>query len=183
MSVGGQVPERVVFASVFEALGRIVQSTHPELVPQALKLGVDFTKLNPAYPADTWRHLTALVAQASHPTVSAPVAEYRLGQQIIHEYGKTVIGRALMATLKVLGPRRCFTRVSRSFRTANNYTEDRVIEHAPNHFELWLNELHVPYVDQGVMQAALEAIGAKNCAVEVVKRDADGTTYVCRWDP
>jgi uncharacterized protein (TIGR02265 family) len=174
--------ERVVFSSVFEALGRIVLGSAPQLVPEALKLGVDFSRLNPAYPADTWRLLTAQVAQALHPTVSAPVAEYRLGQRIIHEYGKTVIGRALMATLKVLGPTRCFSRVSRSFRTANNYTEDRVTQHAPNHFELWLNELHVPYVDQGVIQAALDAIGAKNCSVEVVKRDAEGTTYVCRWD-
>ncbi|MDX2011394.1 MAG: DUF2378 family protein [Myxococcaceae bacterium] len=175
-------PERVVFSSVFEALGRIVEASTPHLKKDAQALGVDFSNLNPAYPADTWRRLTAQVAQALHPTVTAPVAEYRLGQRIIQEYGKTVIGRALMGTLKVLGPARCFSRVSRSFRTANNYTEDRVTQHAPNHFELWLNEVHVPYLDQGVMQAALDAIGAKNCSVEVTKRDADGTTYVCRWD-
>ncbi|MCU0695314.1 MAG: DUF2378 family protein [Myxococcaceae bacterium] len=180
--MAGPPSERVVFSSVFEALGRIVQASTPQLTKDALAIGVDFTNLNPAYPADTWRKLTSLVAQVLHPTVSAPIAEYQLGQRIIQEYGKTLIGRALMATLKVLGPTRCFSRVSRSFRTANNYTEDRVTQHAPNHFELWINELHVPYVNQGVIQAALEAIGAKNCSVEVTKRDADGTSYVCRWD-
>jgi uncharacterized protein (TIGR02265 family) len=176
------VSERVVFSSVFEALARVVAAQRPALVAKLVPLGVDLTKLQPAYPANVWRDATHLVATELFPSFSAPVAEYRLGQEIIREYGKTLIGRALMATLSVLGPRRAFGRVSRSFRTANNYTEDTVVTHGQSDFELWLNEVHVPWVDQGVMQAALETIGAKNCRVDVVSRDEQGTTYRCRWD-
>ncbi|MCA2978035.1 MAG: DUF2378 family protein [Myxococcaceae bacterium] len=175
-------PERVVFSSIFEALSRVIRADRPELSAEAQALGVDLDRLNPAYPIEAWRKLTALVAQALHPQVTGPVAEYRLGQRLIREYGSTLMGRALLATLRVLGPRRAFSRVSRSFRTANNFTEDRVTQHGPNHFELWLNELDTPYLSQGVLQAALEAAGARNCSVEVIKRDAAGTTYRCQWD-
>lgn len=174
--------ERVVFASVFEALVRIVNGRKPELSEPLRKLGVDVSKLQAAYPADVWKAATNCVAQALFPTLSVPVAEYKLGQVIIQEYEKTLIGRALMTTLKVVGPRRAFGRISRSFRTANNYTEDRVTLIAENEYELWMNELHVPFVNQGVMQAALDAIGAKNCSVEVKLRDSEGTTYRCKWD-
>lgn len=176
-----EAPERVVFSSVFEALGGVITARRPALSNELRALGVDLSKLQAAYPADRWRDSTALVATALFPEVSAPVAQYRLGQLIIEQYSKTLIGKALMATLRVLGPRRSFTRVSRSFRTANNYTEDKVTELSPSSYELWLNELHVPYVNQGVIQATLEAIGAKECAVEVKNRDAHGTTYHCHW--
>lgn len=174
--------ERVVFSSVFEALVRIVNARKPELGEPLRKLGVDVSKLQAAYPADVWKAATSCVAQALFPGLSVPVAEYKLGQVIIQEYEKTLIGRALMTTLRVVGPRRAFGRISRSFRTANNFTEDRVTPISETEYELWLNELHVPFVNQGVMQAALEAIGAKNCSVEVKLRDAEGTTYRCKWD-
>lgn len=174
--------ERVVFASVFEALVRIVNARKPELKEPLSKLGVDLTKLQAAYPADVWKAATSCVAQALFPQQSVPIAEYRLGQLFIHEYEKTLIGRALMTTLKVVGPRRAFGRISRSFRTGNNFTEDRVTPISDSEYELWINEVHVPFVNQGVIQAALETIGAKNCSVEVKLRDSEGTTYRCKWD-
>ena len=60
--------------------------------------------------------------------------------------------------------------------------EDRVVEHGPSHFELWLNEVQVPHLNRGVLQAALEIIGAKNCTVDVSAKDDAGTTYTCRWE-
>ena len=128
-----------------------------------------------------WKTATDLVAKELFPELSPEIAAYRLGRVFIESYFQTLIGRALGATLKILGPTRSFGRVSRSFRTANNFTEDRVVQLGPNDYQLWINELHVPYVNQGVLQGALEAIGAKQCSVEVVKIDGDGVTYRCRW--
>lgn len=173
--------ERVVFGSVFEALARIVTVSRPSLVAPLKQLGVDVHKLQAAYPAEMWKAATDLVAKDLFPEFSPQVAAYRLGRVFIESYFQTLIGRALSATLKILGPARSFNRVSRSFRTANNFTEDRVLTHGPNDYELWINELHVPYVNQGVLQGALETIGAKQCSVEIVKIDGEGVTYRCRW--
>ena len=38
-------------------------------------------------------------------------------------YEKTLVGSALTAMLRVLGPKRTLERMTRNFRTANNYTE------------------------------------------------------------
>lgn len=173
--------ERVVFGSVFEALARIVTSTRPALEAPLKQLGVDVHKLQAAYPAEAWKAATDLVAKALFPELSPQVAAYRLGRVFIDSYFQTLIGRALGATLKILGPTRSFGRVSRSFRTANNFTEDRVVQLGPNDYELWINEIHVPHVNQGVLQGALEVIGAKQCSVEIVKIDGEGVTYRCRW--
>lgn len=174
--------ERVVFSSVFESCARLVEHTKPELMPQLRAAGVDFKKLQAAYPAQTWREVSRIAARGLFPGQPPDKADFQLGQRFMEQYAQTIIGRALMATLSVIGPRRAFTRVSRSFRTSNNYTEDRVTAHGPNDYELWLNEVLVPWVNAGVLQAALSAIGAKGCVVEVVALDAEGVTYRCRWE-
>jgi uncharacterized protein (TIGR02265 family) len=173
--------ERVVFGSVFEALARIVAVKNPELEAPLKQLGIDVHNLQAAYPVETWKAATDLVSKALFPEFLPQIAACRLGRVFIESYFQTLIGKALGATLKLLGPTRSFGRVSRSFRTGNNFTEDRVVQHAPNDYELWLNEVHVPHVNQGVLQGGLEVIGAKQCSVEIEKIDAEGVTYRCRW--
>lgn len=146
------------------------------------RLGVDLEHLQAAYPAATWAAATELVASRLFPELERPVAISRVGEQIVDAFGHTAIGGALVALLKVLGPGRVAGRVSRSFRSANNYAEDVVTQHGPRDYELWTNEVHVPFLHQGVIRRALELIGARNCTVEIVDRDAKGTTYRCRWD-
>ncbi len=87
-----------------------------------------------------------------------------------------------MNTLKIIGPRRALGRIARSFRTGNNFTEDRLTPLSDNACQLWTNELHVPFVNQGIIQSALEVIGKGRATVEVTLRDGQGTTYHCTWE-
>ena len=173
--------ERVAFSSLFEALGQVICERKPELVNELARLGVDLTALSKDYPITVWRDATSNVAQRLFPELSPPVAEYRLGQLVMRRFEKTLVGTTVVALLKIVGPSLSVGRVSRSFRTANNYTEDKTTRLGEGDYELWLNELHVPYVNQGVLQGALETIGAKQCSVEIVKIDGEGVTYHCRW--
>jgi len=176
------VSERVAFSSLFEALGQVICERKPELVNELARLGVDLTALSKDYPITVWRDATSNVAQRLFPELSPPVAEYRLGQLVMRRFEKTLVGTTVVALLKIVGPSLSVGRVSSSFRTANNYTEDKTTRLGEGDYELWLNELHVPYLDQGIMQAALELIGAKGCTVEVTRRDEQGTTYRVRWN-
>lgn len=180
-AMGVPLSERVVFSSVFESCVRLLERRRPEALEQVRTAGLNLDKLQAAYPAETWRAVSRLAAQALFPGVAPERADFLLGQQFMEQYAQTIIGSALMATLRIIGPRRAFSRVSRSFRTSNNYMEDRVTALGPTDFELWLNETLVPHVNQGVLQATLSAIGAKDCTVDVVGLDAEGVTYRCRW--
>ena len=93
--------ERVVFASVFEALARVVVARDPGLSAALLGIGVDLEHLDAGYPVETWKAATGLVAERVFPDKSPKVAEYRLGQEIIREYANTLVGRALIATLRL----------------------------------------------------------------------------------
>lgn len=172
---------RVFYPPVFEALERVIVRAQLPVAEALKEKGVDLSNLQPSYPASTWRDATALVAQHLSPGLPAAEAEYRLGQAIVEAYGDTLVGGALLNLLSVLGPARVAQRVSRSFRTANNYAEDEVTALGPTEYELWTNEVHVPFLHQGVIHAALEAIGATGCVVEVLTRDEQGTSYRCRW--
>lgn len=174
--------ERVALSSLFEALGQVIREHKPELLNELNRLGVDVSALAKEYPITLWRDATTLVAQRLFPELSPPVAEYRLGQLVMRRFEKTLVGTTVVALLKIVGPSLSVGRVSRSFRAANNYTEDKTTKLGEGDYELWLNEVHVPYLDQGILQAALEMIGAKGCTVEVTRRDEQGTTYRVRWN-
>ncbi|MBL8919659.1 MAG: DUF2378 family protein [Myxococcaceae bacterium] len=180
--MGVPLSERVVFSSVFESCVRLLAAKKPGALEQVRAAGLNPGKLQPAYPAETWRSISRIAARALFPTESPERADFLLGQAFMDQYAQTIIGGALMATLRIIGPRRAFSRVSRSFRTSNNYMEDRVTAHGPSDYELWLNETLVPYVNQGVLQATLTAIGARGCTIDVVALDAEGVTYRCRWE-
>lgn len=179
--MSGTPVEHLVFTNAFEALARVVRERQPGLAEALLAMGVDLDRLQPAYPRAVWRQATLHIGRSLFPELAPQIADYRLGRCFMEAYGQTVLGRALFSMLKVIGPARVFPRVAASFRTANNYTEAKVTQHAPNDFELWLNEIDAPYINQGIMQVALEVTGAKRCSVDVVRRDAEGTTYRCRW--
>lgn len=174
-------PEHVVFQSAFEAIKRLVSRKRPSLAAELLQLGVDVEHLAASYPKAVWRAVTAHLAKAFFPELSPEAADYGLGRLLMEEYFRTVVGKALLATFKVLGPERVFSRVHASFRTANNFTESRVTKLDANTFELWLSNAHAPYLTQGFLQAALEASGPKACQVDVTRRDDAGTTYRCSW--
>jgi uncharacterized protein (TIGR02265 family) len=172
---------QLVYGNAFEALGRVVRARHAPLLNDLRAMGLDLDNLQEAYPRPLWRATTLHVAKTLFPELAPQIADYRLGRLFMEEYVRTVTGRTLFALLKVIGPARIFSRVAASFRTANNYTEDKVTQLRPNDFELWLNEIDAPYLNQGLMQVALEVTGAKACTVDVTRHDANGTTYRCRW--
>ncbi len=171
----------VVFRSAFEAIRRLVLRRSPAMVGALRNDGLDLEHLEPSYPKDVWRTVTAHLASAYFPNVGPETGDYGLGRLLMEEYFHTVVGKVLLATFKVLGPERVFSRIRSSFRTANNFTEERVTKLGDGQYELWLNNTHAPYLTQGFLQAALEATGPSWCLVEVVRRDDSGTTYRCRW--
>lgn len=175
----------VVFGSSVEALARVVG---PKLTP-ALKaryaaLGFDLGRPHPAYPYDAWVKALELTLSELYPGEPEERATFLLGRALFESYGTTMIGRALMQMLKVLGPRRALHRMARNLRTTNNYSDSRLTEQGERHAELWINKARFPEYFRGLLCAGLEFTGAREVQVTVKERGAlpdESVVFDVRW--
>lgn len=173
----------VVFGNSVEALVRVLGAALTPAVHQRfLKLGVDLTRPNPAYPYQQWLETLELAMEVLWPGLARDEATYRMGRAIFESYGETVLGKALLQVVRVLGPRRALERMSRNLRTTNNYSETKLTEVGPNQFELWVNRVAFPHYFRGLLQAGLEFGGAAQPAVAVARvSETEGVVFTITW--
>jgi uncharacterized protein (TIGR02265 family) len=173
----------VVFGTSVEALVRVLGPTLTEPVrARFLALGVDLERPNPAYPYETWLDALRLAMALKWPEAPLDEATYRMGRAIFESYGETVMGKALLQLVKVLGPRRGLERMTRNLRTTNNYSETRLTVVGPNQYHLWVNKVAFPHYFRGLLEAGLEFGGAKHLSVRVASVSAEeGVVFDLSW--
>jgi uncharacterized protein (TIGR02265 family) len=179
-----QPEEFLVFEQTIEGLflrGLQGQMT-PALVDRLKTAGLDLTQpLLPGYPFDVWMESLRLTAEALHQDVPLEQGLFRLGEAMIAGYGKTRLGRAIIRTVPIFGPRRTLLRATHHFRSGNNYTESKIIDLAMFKATLWLNEVGpYPTFTAGIIHAALEMSGVDPTVV-IQGHDGHACTYVCTW--
>lgn len=144
--------------------------------------GLDVNRLQPAYPLQTWVALMRLASEIISPGKPLPEAMFECGRRFFDGFGDTFMGRALIAMIRVIGPARTLQRMTRNFRTGNNYTETLLREVARNEYELWCSQVVHAEWYRGLITAALTASGAKNLSVVVGKHDETGATFQIKFD-
>lgn len=174
---------KVVFGTCWDALGEALGPSLDEPFRQELRsLGVDLSRLNAAYPYELWLRSIELAMERLWPGVDRDEATYRMGRAMYERFGQTIVGRALMQVLAVLGPRRSLERMERNFRTANNYSHTRLIQLESNHYELSVSDVHFPHYYRGILTAGLER-STRSASVKVIAHQPDGdATFDIRWD-
>jgi len=179
---GGQ-DERVVFAASVEALLRAFGPPwRPGAREALLKLGIDPEQApRAAYPLSLYMQLLAALAEIHFPDAIEDERYFQMGQAFIRGFERTLIGRAQLSLLQLIGPRRTLDRLTRSFRNANNYTTANLRELAPKHFEIEFGFVQIPGFYRGVLDAGLRAVGANDLSVELAKREALAATFTVRW--
>jgi uncharacterized protein (TIGR02265 family) len=177
------VDRPLVYDSAFDALRRALGKKLDAPAMQRFKaLGVDFErKLDPAYPLDVAVAALRLAGQLYAPGLGENAAMEKLGRAITASFAETMVGKALFATLRVLGTKRGLTGLQRSLRMNNNYVSTKLTELGPNEVELWCGPITFPTYYQGIFAQGLEATGAKGVRVELKASDAQGATYRVQW--
>jgi uncharacterized protein (TIGR02265 family) len=177
------VVERLVFSNSFEALQRALGPTLTERTRQRYReLGVDFTRLESAYPLATWVKALTLAAELLGPGRSMEEATYIVGTRILTSYAETTVGKALMALLRVIGPKRGMSRITKTLRTAGNYVETRATELTPSRFEVWVNHVNFPHYYRGLFVAGLELAGGAGAKAELVSHQPAGeAVFILSW--
>ncbi len=176
--------EKLIFSQTFEGLLRSLGGgkISPRLAAGLKERGVDPGKpLLPAYPKEDFTAVITFLARELHPGLPVDAAITQIGRGFMDGYGETMVGRAMLAMIRLIGPRRTLERVTRQFRTGNNYSDTRLTERGPCEFDLWVNEVIIPGWYVGIIGRGVELSGAKDVKVELVSQDAAGGTFRVRW--
>jgi len=177
--------ELLVFEQTIEALfvralgGRLT----PECRARLFQAGLDVNqKIKPAYSFDSWMTFIRIAAEELYPGEPLPSSTFKLGEAYVEGFRETMLGRAVLSLLRVLGPRRTIARATQNFRAGNNYTETRITELGPSQFDVWMNEVGpFPEFTAGIIQAGVRMSGAKDLRVEPMGYDGHACTYRITW--
>lgn len=178
--------EPVIFTTAFEGVRKAFgKHFSPELMAQMKTVGVDFDALQAGYPFSTWLAMTRVLIERLTDRSLPETERYRMfGRAFMPGYVQTALGFAALTTGRLLGVRRTMHRMGRNFRTSGNYTETAVSDVGPQNVVVhtWVMPEYLAAMPrdcgplffdyrQGVLEGALELIGAKQGVVIIAERD------------
>ena len=173
--------EKVVFGQSMEGLYRALAPHTPQERAAFLKAGVRTDQFAAAYPLDAWLELLDACAASRFAQLNELERFTEVGRLFFLGFEKTLMGSALMGLLKVIGPRRMLDRLTRNFRSANNFTVGTLESLAPNHHKVHINYTARPGFYRGVIASGCASAGAKGLTVTVLETKDLGTTYEIKW--
>lgn len=176
--------EKLIFSQTFEGLLRVVGSRQmTPVIEEGLRArGLDVKRpLLPAYDHRVFLEVVPFLAKHLHPRLGEDPAIVALARDFVDAFGFTLIGRALLAMIRVIGPRRTLERLTRQLRTANNFSQTRVTERSATGYDVWVNEVAMPGWYQGIFERGLELAGAHQVKVVLAERSAGAGTFRVDW--
>ncbi len=144
-------------------------------------LGVTERAMLPAYPTRIFRAVLEVTREELFAELPPAEGFDAVGRAFFQRYERSLMGRAVLLAIKVLGARRMLDRMSRNFRTANNYTETRVTELGPGDCEVWFNRVIEPHYYRGLLTEALSRTGEASPEVTLQSHGPEGTVFRLRW--
>src|SRR5450432_1059653 len=101
--------QHVIFSSALDGLRRVLGNRLDAKTNERFKTaGVDLLgKLNPAYEKSVWLAVVDIASELYSPGVESPVERrYLLARQYMSGFKETMIGRAMVTLMRVVGPRK-----------------------------------------------------------------------------
>ncbi len=174
--------EALIFAQTIEGLLRALGTLSHEDLDALRALGLDATKpLLPAYRLELFIALMDWAGARVAPGRTSLEQTRELGRRFMDAYQQTLIGRAMVAGMRVIGPWRTLQRLTHKFRTGNNFSETALTRHGEREAELWCNQVSRPGWYLGLLSRGLEQAGAVDVTVELLSCDDSGGRFRIRW--
>jgi uncharacterized protein (TIGR02265 family) len=176
--------DQVLFSHTVEGFQRALGPLLTDVAKEQLAaVGIDFRRpLEPAYSVKVWAEAMSLGSEWVAPGQPRGVQLFELGRRFIDGYAATLVGSAMLAVIKLMGPTRTLARMTRNFRSGNNYTETTLKELGPNDWELGFNLVFHPDFYRGLVTAGLTRAGAREAEVALVSHDAQlRAVYRVTW--
>lgn len=163
--------------------GALQAHDDPRLVAALRAAGFDLEqKLAPAYPAEDFYQWLRIAARVRFPELDEDEGCREIGKlAVIRGMGSTLLGRAVMKAMQLLGVRRALLRIGRSMRNGNNYLEAQARELSPTSVEITLGPLvGPPTYYEGVLEEGPRQLGARD--VRVSRSGGEGQQFTWRVD-
>lgn len=173
---------RVAFSSLIQSLERILSPLDLETMTRLKALGIDPDHLLPAYPVETWYAGIELAMSRFDPSLTHEQRQNHFGVRLVEVYGETLVGKAMYAMMRLIGPERSIQRATRSFRTATNFLDTSHVVHGPKDWELTMNEVVLPHRYPGFFETALSVAGAKNVKVRLTALTETHSSFRATWE-
>jgi uncharacterized protein (TIGR02265 family) len=177
--------QRLVFDSSVDALfvkllgPRLGDEGRAKLRAAGLELSA---KLLPAYPAEDVARWIDVCMPYAYPGLSRDAAVQELGRESVDSFGQTLVGKALVVGVRLMGLRRVLGRMTRSMRSGGNYLSCECRELGPGDVQLEVNDHNtMPTFYVGMFEAITRLCGAKNAQVELLPITGAGCTVRVRW--
>lgn len=187
LAPGGKVTvsDKVIFDHVIRAMFKAnLEKLSRDGVRKVAAEGIDPTqKLLPAYPAETWARCAQALAQDLYPGVEMVEATRRVARNTVDAFAHELIGKAMFALCRLIGPERTARRMTQNFRSGSNFVDTSLtrINDAPLTNELWINDVSgLPGFYLGLLEGGVEHTAGKTWAVSLARTDGPAAVYHLR---
>lgn len=154
----------------------------PTLEERLVALGIELRALRPSYPSPVVKQAVDAVAEHLFADLADAYAHRAVGQLFIVGYGKTFVGAAMLAMMRVIGPRLTLERMQRNFRTGTNFIETRFTSLGPQSAQVWFNDsAGMPEFYAGIIEAGAAYTGASDTRVGCQAHDDGSCTIQVDW--
>jgi uncharacterized protein (TIGR02265 family) len=175
---------KLVYAHTVEGLfwRALDKQVTPPLKAELFELGLDLEAAPKDVSQEQWAKILAAAVKHLYPRLSTDDGFYRLGETLMQGYESTIMGKALFAMMRLLGPHRVIKRLTSQLRSGNTYSEGTAKETGPNRYEVWTNECNGnPGYLRAVLYGGLYRAGAKNLQVKILSFDGHAATFDVSW--
>jgi uncharacterized protein (TIGR02265 family) len=179
----GAPQERIVFSSFVDSylkgLGPLVT---PRTVEELKKAGMKFEKPPPAYPEKQMLQFVEIFARNAWPEEQHPERLRRLGVAALKGWSMTMLGSAVTGLMKVLGPRRALSQLTKGFKTSNNFSEASFQIVSDKEALVTVNDIQsIPTYWQGLLQGGLEVLGLEGKVTIDKQLPGPDATFRLTW--
>lgn len=154
----------------------------PALERQLAGLGIELRALRPSYPSPVVKQAVDAVAEHLFAELAGAPAQRSVGKLFIAGYGKTFVGAAMLAMMRVIGPRLTLERMQRNFRTGTNFIVTQFTSLGPLSAQVWFNDsAGMPEFYAGIIEAGAAYTGARDSKVSCRPHDDGSCTIQVDW--
>jgi uncharacterized protein (TIGR02265 family) len=172
------VYEHTVDGLFFKALRERIT---PSLQERLKALGIDLAGKPRSVPHAQWKE--ALKLAATELFQGSEDERYRqLGNAVMLRHEETVMGKAVIAVMRLMGPVRVLKRINSTLGSGNNYIQANLAPTSLTSWEGTINECNGnPHYVAGVLEQGLVITGAKNPMVLVSDFDGHSAKFQITW--
>ena len=152
----------------------------PPVAAKLKDLGIDLDGKPRSVPHAQWIQALQVAATLFEGTEDERFRA--LGRSVLLRYEDTVMGKAVVAVMRLMGPRRILGRINTSLRSGNNYIHATLAPTGPTTWEGTINECNgYPQYIVGVIEQGLIIAGAKEVNIEVSGFDGHAAKFRITW--